>query len=88
MNGITELARLLKERENDSGYSPMFGTVAELPNIKIRLGDKILLTGEYLTSCVTLTEQDADGKYIHLEKQVVLLPYANHRKYIVIGVVQ
>lgn len=54
MNGITELARLLKERENDSGYSPMFGTVAELPNIKIRLGDKILLTGEYLTSCVTL----------------------------------
>ena len=34
MNGITELAKLLKERENSDGYSPMFGTVIELPNTK------------------------------------------------------
>lgn len=37
MNGITELAKLLKERENVDGYSPMFGTVIELPNTKIRI---------------------------------------------------
>ena len=43
MNGITELAKLLKERENDTGYSPMFGTIIELPQVKIRLNEKVIL---------------------------------------------
>ena len=43
MNGITELAKLLKERENSDGYSPMFGTVIELPNTKIRISDKVII---------------------------------------------
>ena len=51
MNGITELAKLLKERENQNDYSPVFGTIIELPNTKIRINDKILLTEEYLKPC-------------------------------------
>ena len=27
MDGITELAKLLKERENGTGYSPVFGKI-------------------------------------------------------------
>ena len=33
MNGITELAKLLKERENSTEYTPMFGTIIELPEV-------------------------------------------------------
>ena len=46
MNGITELAKLLKERENSDGYSPIFGTVIELPNTKIRISDKVIRHGD------------------------------------------
>ena len=87
MNGITEFAKLFKERENGDGYSPMFGTVIELPNTKIRISDKVILTDSHITLCINLKEQNADGEYINLGKTVVLLPYANGQKFIVIGVV-
>ena len=87
MNGITELAKLLKERENSVGYSPMFGTVLELPNTKIRISDKVILTDSHLTLCINLKEKNADGEYINFGKTAVLLPYANSQKFIVIGVV-
>lgn len=87
MNGITELAKLLKERENSGGYTPMFGTVIELPNTKIRISDKVILTDNHITLCINLKEQNADGDYINLGKTVVLLPYANGQKFIVIGVI-
>ena len=88
MSGITELAKLLKERENSRGYSPVIGKVIELPNIKIRLGDKVILTAAHIESCISLTSTDENGKYINLGKEVVLLPYADNQKFIVIGVVQ
>lgn len=63
MNGITELAKLLKERENGDGYSPIFGTVIELPNTKIRISDKVILTDSHITPCINLKEQNSDGNY-------------------------
>lgn len=88
MNGITELAKLLKERENSNGYSPMIGRIIELPNLKIRLGDKVILTSAHIKTCVSLDIVDGTGNYIHLGKEVVLLPYADNQKFILIGVVQ
>ena len=88
MNGITELAKLLKERENDTGYSPMFGTIIELPQIKVRLNEKVILNNSHLKSCINLMMQNEDGDYIHLGKEVALLPFANNQKFLVIGVVQ
>lgn len=88
MNGITELAKLLRERENTSGYSPVIGRVIELPNIKIRLNDKVILTSSHLKSCIDLTATDENGEYINFGKEVVLLPYADNQKFIVVGVVQ
>ena len=88
MNGITELAKLLKERENGTGYSPMFGTIIELPQIKIRLNEKVILNNSHLKSCINLMMQNEDGDYIYLGKEVALLPFANNQKFVVIGVVQ
>ena len=88
MNGITELAKLLKERENGTGYSPMFGTIIELPQVKIRLNEKVILNNRHLKSCINLMLQNEDGDYIHLGKEVALLPFANNQKFLVIGVVQ
>ena len=88
MNGITELAKLLKERENGTGYSPMFGTIIELPQVKIRLNEKVILNNSHLKCCINLLTQNSDGDYIYLGREVVLLPFANTQKFIVIGVVQ
>ena len=88
MNGITELAKLFKERENTSNYTPVIGQIIDLPNVKIRLGDKVILTSAHFKSCVDLTETDENGIYINLGKEVVLLPYADNQKFIVVGVVQ
>ena len=88
MNGITELAKLLKERENDTGYSPMFGTIIELPESKIRLNEKVILNNSHLVCLLNLKEQNDNGDYIYLGKEVALLTFANNQKFIVIGVVQ
>ena len=87
MNGITELAKLLKDRENKSEYSPMFGTIIELPNLKIRLGDKVILTAKQIKKCISIDAQDEMGSYINVGKEVVLLPFANDQKFVLLGVV-
>lgn len=61
LSGITELAKLFKERDNSAGYSPIIGQIIDLPNIKIRLNDRVILTSAYLKSCVDLTETDENG---------------------------
>lgn len=87
MNGITELALLLKERENNGDYSPMFGTIVELPKLKIRVGDKIILTDAHVKKCVAVDAVDAYGRYKYLGAEVVLLPYKNNQKFVLLGVV-
>ena len=88
MDGITELAKLLKERENEAGYSPVFGTIIELPNTKIRISDKIILNDSYIKALFDYKQQNIDNEYIYLGSEVVLLPYQNHQKFIMIGVVR
>ena len=88
MNGITELALLFKNRDNRSSYSPVFGKVISLPDTKIAVGDKIILTDEYLTQCFNLKEQDEFNNYVNIGKTVVMLPYQDNQKYILIGVIQ
>ncbi|MBQ7574389.1 MAG: hypothetical protein IJT23_09030 [Clostridia bacterium] len=88
MDGITELAKLLKERENSTGYSPVFGTIIELPDTKIRISDKIILNDTYIKSLFDFKKQNTDNEYIYLGCEVVLLPYQNHQKFILMGVVR
>jgi hypothetical protein len=46
MDGITELAKHIRARDNPSPYTPMFGKIISLPELKIQLGNKIILTAE------------------------------------------
>lgn len=49
MDGVSELARLFKERENVPYMGPQLGiVVSPLPDIKVKLGDKIILTKQHL----------------------------------------
>ena len=84
MSGITELAKLFKERENQGDYSPMIGTIIELPDVRIRVGDKIILDASHLTMCEVLQHNE---EYSDIGREVVLLPYADGQNFIVIGMV-
>ena len=85
MDPISDLAKLFKDRENTKDYSPMIGTVIELPNVRIRIGEKIILDTSHLTMCVSLQHNQY---YSDLGKEVILLPYADGQKFILIGVVR
>lgn len=90
MNGVTELAKHIKNRDNPSPYTPMFGKIIALPKLKIQLGDKILLDADDVKAIFNLyetREHDRYQEYIHLGREVVLLPYAADNKFIAIGVV-
>lgn len=87
MNGISELAKMLKERENKQGYSPVFGTIIDLPVLKVHLGGKVILTEEHIVRCVSIDGRDEDGEYVNLGKEAVLLPFADNQKFILIGII-
>ena len=87
-NEIEEFAKILKGHENPPEYSPVYGTVSELPDLKIRRGSKIILTEKHIKSLINLYERDDYGNYIHLNKKVAMLPYNNDNNYLVLGVVQ
>lgn len=87
MNGITELAKILKGCENPLPFSPAFGTIKNLPDLKIQTESNIVLSKTQITSVFDVRKKDDNGNYIYLNKQAVLLPYENMNKYILIGVV-
>ena len=72
MSGVTDLARHIKARDNPSSYTPMFGRIISLPKLVIQLGQ----------------ERDNHTEYKYLGKEVVLLPYDNDNKFVVIGVTE
>ncbi len=87
MNGTTEFAKLLKERENPSPFTPVFGLIAALPELKIQRDNNVLLSKAQVISIFDVREKDDEGNYIYLNKQAVLIPYNDDNKYILIGVV-
>lgn len=63
MNGISELAKLFKERENKTYLGPQIGNIiTPLPDIQVALGDKIILTKEHLVISEQLVKKQ--GKFI------------------------
>ena len=86
MNGITELALLLKERENGAAYSPILGRITSLPDLKIKLNDKVTLSTLHIKRICEINQQDSYGQYINLNREAVLLPYADGQKFILLGV--
>lgn len=91
MGGITDLARHIKDRDNPSPYTPIFGKIISLPELTIQLGNRILLDADDIKATFNIYETqtyDNHTEYIHLGKEVVLLPYNEDNKFVVIGVIQ
>ena len=91
MDGYTELAQMFKDRDNDSAYTPMIGTITALPQLKIKCGTRIELTADEVRSVFDIYEQRYVNDllvYINLNKEVVLLPCSGYQRFIAIGVLQ
>ena len=91
MNNITKLAKHIKSRDNPLPYSPMFGKIISLPELKIRLGTRVILTKDDIKSTFDIYDKvmhDGYTEYVHLNKTVVLLPYSGDNKFIAIGVLK
>ena len=93
MDGITELAARIKGMET-SQYSPMIGTITSLPELKIRLGDRVQVDADKVTAGFDIYEtvrHETYTEYVNLGKQVVLLPCISESgsaaRFIAIGVV-
>ena len=72
MDGISELAKLFKDRDNKEYLGPQIGTVVSpLPDIKVRMGDKILLTRRHLLIAAHLVSIESAG-YQQDEDSLVL----------------
>ena len=78
---------MLKDRDNSKEYTPFFGRILELPKLKIAVGDKIILTDGTVKSIVNIHSQDEFGRYINIGKEVLLLPYSNNQKFVILGIV-
>lgn len=77
MDGISELAMLFRERDNKEYMGPLVGTVVSpLPNIKIRIVEKILLTGRHLIIASKLTEME-----LQPGDEVILIPTTGSQRY-------
>lgn len=89
MDGYTELANLFRVRDNKPSYSPLFGKITSLPELKIQCGNNITLDKSEITAMFNIAEtiqNDDRVEYVNLDKTVVLLPYAQNQKFIAIGV--
>lgn len=91
MDDKTKLAQMIKNSQNPSTYSPIFGTIISLPKLKIQLGTKILLDDKQVKSIFDIAEyithDNGSKEYKYLNKTVVLLPYSGDQKFIAIGVI-
>ena len=90
MNGVYELAKLLKERDNPKLQGLTEGVVEELPELKLRINDKVVLFDDMIRSLVNLYEQDEEETYIWKGARVYLLPFPEDAtggvlKYLVLG---
>lgn len=91
MDNTTKLAKHIKSEGNFTPYTPIFGEIISLPEVKIRIGSRVVLTTEDIKTTFDIYEKeihDGYSKYVNLNKTAVLLPYSSDNKFVVIGVVQ
>ena len=61
MNGITALAKHIRDRDNPSPYTPMLGRIISLPELKIQLGSRILLYADDVQTTFDIYEKKYDS---------------------------
>lgn len=80
MNGITELAKLFKQRENPNLLGVCLGTVVNLPpDLSIKLNEKITLTPKNLILSETLSLKELTSG-----DKVIIIPSTNEQLFFVL----
>lgn len=72
-------------------FEPIIGEIVSLPELHIRVGSKVDLKEKHILATFDLyetIEHETYTEYVNLNKKVVLLPYADFRKFIAIGVLK
>ena len=81
MNGVEELAKLFKDRNNREHMGMVTATVIEaMPNIRLSLGDRIILTTSHLIIANLVATED----YLMVGDTVILMPNRTEQKYFLI----
>ncbi len=85
MNSIEKLAQMFKERDNQIYLGPQIGKViAPLPNIKVALGDRIILGKDKLIISGHIYSHypnQTGTAYLNSNDEVILLPSNDEQKY-------
>ena len=91
MDAVRELANEIKVRTNPAAYSPMFGKIISLPELKIQIGRNAFIYADDVKLTFDIHEtrplERGGMEYVNLGKEVVLLPYSDDNKFIAVGVV-
>lgn len=91
LDAYVEMAELFKSRDNPDEYSPVFGTVTALPELEIRVGDRVVLDADDIVCTFDIygktVKEDGTAVYTYLNKTVVLLPYARGQRFAAIGAI-
>ena len=85
MNGISELAKMFKDRDNVHYLGPQIGKVINpLPAIKVSLGNQIILEKDNLLIAGHVYQHyhyiDPD-RYLNAGDEVILIPTTDQQKY-------
>lgn len=76
MDGYSELAKMLKDRDNKPYIGPQVGKVESMdPSIKVSLGDSILLESEDLIIAGSIVPALDNGD------EVILIPSGDYQTY-------
>lgn len=91
MDGITELAKLLKARDNPQIPSINIGIIiSPLPNIEVSLGNKIILNKDhlYISSHIYNHYKNIDETYLNANDKVMLIPTSDEQMYYLVDKVE
>lgn len=78
MDGITEIAKMFKERDNKSSLGIITGTVASISPPRVRISDRIIVSGSKLV--IASSYQNAMQK----GDSVIVIASSDNQKYYVI----
>lgn len=89
MDGMSEMAKLLKERENRPYTGPILGKVIKpLPDIQVRVGDRIILKSNHLivSGHIFKNYKVNDNQWLKAGETVILVPTVDDQKYFILDV--
>ncbi|WP_456273635.1 DUF2577 family protein [Bacillus sp. AK031] len=79
MDPFTEMAKLLKERENKPYIGPQTGTITRVSPLEVRLNENILLNSNHLRVSKTFADATKEAG-----EKVILIPSGDMQRFYII----